>query len=90
MTKLQDRHSVSLEELTQQMSEVISLREKVAQAELAASVHGPVAAQRREAAKSKGKARAEYHRRSMPLANARAGHCHAPIEARLVPGRSTD
>ena len=39
-TSTSSRHQISREELFQKMSEVISLREKVAQAELAAHLYG--------------------------------------------------
>jgi hypothetical protein len=39
-TNISGRRSISSARLTQQMSEVISLREKVAQAELAAHLYG--------------------------------------------------
>jgi hypothetical protein len=51
-TKFDSRRSISNAQLYQTMSELISLREKVAQAELAAQVPGRPAAPRDEVATS--------------------------------------
>lgn len=53
MAKPADQRTVSQDELTRQMSEVISLREKVAQAELAMHLYGitsPVGGEKAKAA----------------------------------------
>jgi len=50
MTKPVEQRLVSQDQLTKQMSDVISLREKVAQAELAAHAFGITAAQSFEVA----------------------------------------
>jgi hypothetical protein len=53
MTDLKDQRPILQERLIQKMSEVISLREKVAQAERAARKSGPPPEQRDELAGSK-------------------------------------
>jgi hypothetical protein len=50
-TSTSSRHRISREELFQKMSEVISLREKVAQAELAAHLYGQTLGQLSEESK---------------------------------------
>ena len=51
MRKPADQRVVTQDQLTRQMSEVISLREKVAQAELAAHAYGIAGAQNGEIAR---------------------------------------
>ena len=50
-TSTSSRHQISREQLFQKMSEVISLREKVAQAELAAHLYGQTLGQLGEESK---------------------------------------
>ena len=67
MTKPTDQRLVSQDQLTKLMSDVISLREKVAQAELAAHAFGITAAQNFEAIR-------KQHRQARVASTTRAGH----------------